>query len=305
MSSMDIELYRSKKGVIMENKKFVLITSAKNEERHIANTIESVIKQTIRPLQWIIVSDGSTDNTDSIIMDYERKYNFIQYVRKENTKSHNFSSKVKALEMAYSKINVDHEFVGNLDADMELPCDYYEKILTEFDRNPKLGICGGKVVERFDGKSVSFDHGEGSVAGAIQLFRKKCFLQIGGYLSLSMGGEDAVAELHARMHNWEVYKCPEIMVYENRATGYQNGSLLRTKFKQGKVFYNIGYHPFFHFLKCLGRIFDKPLFLGSFMLLSGYFINYIRNKEILIPKDLQNYVYNEQRKRIKNMFCIN
>ena len=70
----------------MLNKKYIIITSAYNEEQHIEQTIKSVIKQTILPAEWIIVNDGSTDKTESIIKDYANKYKFIRLLNKKNGK---------------------------------------------------------------------------------------------------------------------------------------------------------------------------------------------------------------------------
>ena len=42
---------------------YIIITPAFNEENNIRRTIESILKQTVLPLEWIIVNDGSTDST--------------------------------------------------------------------------------------------------------------------------------------------------------------------------------------------------------------------------------------------------
>jgi poly-beta-1,6-N-acetyl-D-glucosamine synthase len=113
--------------------KYVLITAAKNEELFIEKTIQSVINQTIKPEKWIIVSDGSTDQTDKIIEQYKNEIEFIDLIALPHKKERNFSSKVNALNTALKKIVVtEYDFIGNLDADVTLDKSYYEKCLIHF-----------------------------------------------------------------------------------------------------------------------------------------------------------------------------
>ena len=60
--------------------KYLIITPVRNEEKYIEYTIKSVLQQTVKPEEWIIVDDGSTDNTSSIIDEYSRKYDWIKTV---------------------------------------------------------------------------------------------------------------------------------------------------------------------------------------------------------------------------------
>ena len=60
--------------------KYVLITPARNEEAHIARILDSVTVQSVLPRKYVVVSDGSTDSTDTIVMDYTRKFKFIELV---------------------------------------------------------------------------------------------------------------------------------------------------------------------------------------------------------------------------------
>lgn len=111
---------------------YILISAAKNEQDYIGKTIESVIRQNIKPILWCIVSDGSTDKTDEIIQEYSKTNLFIKYIRNDKTDDRNFASKVYALNIALkyiSEIKIDYDFIGNLDADTVFDSDYYSKIL--------------------------------------------------------------------------------------------------------------------------------------------------------------------------------
>jgi len=179
---------------------YVLITPAKNEEQFIEKTIQSVVKQTILPKKWIIVSDGSTDKTDSIIEKYTSLYPFIELLRKSNSGTRNFGAKAKAILFAYEKLQgLKFDLIGNLDADVSFDPDYYEYIIREFVLNPKLGIAGGLRYDLIKDKFYPLECAPDSVGGPFQLFRRSCYEEIGGYKPLLFGGIDAVAETSARM----------------------------------------------------------------------------------------------------------
>ena len=61
--------------------RYVLVTPARNEERFIAKTLESMVAQTMPPERWVIVDDGSTDKTSEIVQRYAGAYPWIQLVR--------------------------------------------------------------------------------------------------------------------------------------------------------------------------------------------------------------------------------
>jgi cellulose synthase/poly-beta-1,6-N-acetylglucosamine synthase-like glycosyltransferase len=178
---------------------YVLTTAAYNEERHIASTLRSVVRQNIRPSKWVIVSDGSTDGTDRIVQGWARRYPFIEFVRLEKSDSHSFSAKVRALRVGFQLLShTDYEFIGVLDADLSFEPDYFQSVLDRFANEPKLGIAGGNIAQLVDGKLVPRLKDMNSVAGAVQLLRRTCFEQTGGLPALEHGGEDAAMEISAR-----------------------------------------------------------------------------------------------------------
>ncbi len=239
----------------MNKIKYVLITAAKNEESYIEKTIKSVISQTIKPEKWIIVSDGSTDRTNDIVKQYSDKNNFIELIALPPKKERNFSSKVNALNQALKKIaGMDYDFIGNLDADVTLDKSYYEEVFLSFHSNPKLGIAGGIILDCVDDKVNPQNISLNSVAGAIQVFRKQCFENIGYYIPFKYGGEDAYMEIKARMAGWDVQTLTELKVLHHRPTGTGMGSLSKANLRSGKMFYTLGYSPIFLLVRCFYRI---------------------------------------------------
>jgi cellulose synthase/poly-beta-1,6-N-acetylglucosamine synthase-like glycosyltransferase len=189
-----------------ENKpKYALMTAARNEQAFIEKVIRSVISQTILPVKWIIVNDGSKDRTQEIVTKYLKEHTFIELVTVSGDSTRNFGSKARALQYAYKKLSkIDFEYIGNLDADVAFDKDYYERLLEKFNAHSKLGIAGGKRYDRHNNKFKLVRNANNSVGGPFQFFARKCYEDIGGYMPMQHGGIDSVAEIKARKMGWKV-----------------------------------------------------------------------------------------------------
>ena len=193
---------------------YVLITPARNEEQHIEKTIQSVLNQTTLPEHWVIVSDASTDRTDEIVCGYAAKYGWIKFIRKLKSNQYYFSSQQNTLKVGYDQLlNLQYDFIGELDGDISLPPRYYETILLKFAQNPKLGIAGGEVVDYYKNKTYHFHSSKESVAGAIFLFRRQCFEENFSFVESKEGGFDAITVIKARMRGWETKTFSDIIVH--------------------------------------------------------------------------------------------
>lgn len=148
----------------------------------------------------------------------------------------NFGSAIRAINTGYEQLKgVEYDFVGNLDADVVLEPNYYETTLAKFQANPRLGLAGGLVCDRcWDRLDEEFTAAD-SVRGPVQMFRRECYEQIGGYTGMVIGGEDSVAEIKARMHGWQVRTFPEIKALHLRPTGTAKSGILSARFRQGKI----------------------------------------------------------------------
>ncbi len=286
----------------MRQKSYVVITAARNEEAYIEETIKSVISQTVLPRKWVIVSDGSTDRTDEIVSRYTAKYGFVHLVRVKADNNRNFGSKVNAIGAGYEKLaDMDYCFLGVLDADVSLERTYYEQVIAKFHDDPRLGIAGGRLFEDYEGKYI-LQHSSPlwSVSGPIQMFRRECYEDIGGYSPAKGGGIDAIAEVMARMHGWKVKAFPEIKVLHHRRTGTENRSIWNARFYQGIQDYLLGYHPLFFSLRCLYRIIGRPYLVGSLLMMCGYYWCAFRRPERQVSPEFVKYFRKEQIDRLRS-----
>ena len=280
----------------MKNNKYVLITSAKNEAKYISDTLESVLSQSIVPIKWIVVSDGSIDGTDKILKDYELKHDILKYIRIDSSKELGFISKVLAIKKAYELLR-DHnyEFIGILDADVSFDVNYYENIIGKFNDNPKLGISGGYIYEQDPDATYRSrkTNRERCVAGAVQMFRRECYERIGGLYPIRYGGEDTLAEIMARVYGWEVRSFPEFKVLHHNPSHRKRG-IWRERFRLGKLDYVLGYHIFYELMKFIRRIPENPFFLGSVVRISGFFAAMLASEERIPPPDVVRHIRKEQ-----------
>jgi len=280
---------------------YVLITPAKNEQLNIRRTIESVISQTIRPFKWIIVDDTSSDTTTEIVRKYSSEYEFITLLEIKTSSGRNFSKKVAAFNAGLKLLEcANYSYIGNLDADISVASDYYEQIIAEFERDPALGIAGGAVHTTIDGRFVAYDQTLDSVGGAVQLFRRECFDQVGGYIPLEFGGIDAAAEIMARMHGWAVRKFPKLKVYEHRRTGTAENGPLAAMYNLGVRFHSLGYSTTFYIFRCLYRLKNKPLLIGSCLSLLGFVCAKLKGYPVRLPREAASYLRAEQTGKLRH-----
>jgi len=281
--------------------RYILLTAAKNEADYIGQTIDSVLRQSVRPTAWFIVDDGSTDQTAEIVQGFANRNRFIHLLSSGTQTRRSFGSKDKAINAAYEAAKkLSFDFIGILDADIAFEQrDYYECILGKFHGNPRLGIAGGFIYERPNGtwqcrKGNSVD----SVAGGMQLFRRACYEQIGGYVPMHYGGEDWLAQIDARMAGWEVLACPEYHVLHYRPTSSAGGHW-RGLFRLGMMDASFGSHPAFELLKCGRRITAPPVLAGSLLRLSGYLWWKLSGRKPLLAPDKVAFLRREQMAKMR------
>lgn len=284
--------------------RYVLVTAAYNEEPLIEETIQSVVAQTWRPAEWNIVSDASSDKTDQIVEKYAAQYDFVHLIRITEEHPRNFAAQVNAINTGIRQLkNNDFEYLGNLDADITLPPEYFSRLLGKFVGNPRLGLGGGFIYEKSaDGQFRSRKRNSvKSVAHACQFFRRACFEAVGGcYFPLPYGGPDVYAEVAARMKEWDVMSFDDLPVHHHRFTGSAD-HYLRNCFRQGRADYSLGTIPMFEFVRLLRRTVDKPYMIGSLARLAGYSYSYCIRQSRPVPTAFLRYIRKEQAHRLMHL----
>jgi glycosyltransferase involved in cell wall biosynthesis len=278
---------------------YVLITPARNEQEFLEETIQSVISQTILPKRWIIVSDGSTDRTDEIVQGYMKDHEWLELLRTPDHGDRHFGAKVIAFNAGYARIaKLSFDIVGNLDADLSFESDYFEYLLNKFAEHPDLGVAGTPFLQdstfQYNYRYTNIEH----VSGACQLFRRRCFEEVGGYIPIKGGGVDWVAVTTARMKGWKTRTFTDKILVHHRRIGTEQSSTLKAAYQLGQKDYYLGNHPLWEFFRCVYQMRYKPYFVGGLVIQLGYLKAQIGRLERPIPPELIAFIRSEQLKRL-------
>jgi poly-beta-1,6-N-acetyl-D-glucosamine synthase len=280
---------------------YVLITPAKNEADFIELTLESVVTQTVRPAKWVIVNDGSTDATGTIVTRYAAAHPWIELIDMPERPERSFAGKAHAVSAGRRRLSgIEYGVIGNLDADVSFDSDYFEFLMNRFAENPRLGVAGTAFEEgklSYNYEFVGLEH----VSGMCQLFRRECFEAIGGYAAIKSGGIDLIAVLSARAKGWETRTFLEKKFVHHRSQGGALHTGLRERIHMGQKDYLLGNHPLWELFRSFYQMRHKPYIVGGLLVLASYLWNSIRGVEKTIPKDLMDLRQRDQLTRLKNV----
>lgn len=282
---------------------YVLITPARNEERFIERTIQSVIQQTVPPAKWVIVNDGSTDATASIVAPYIARFPWIELIDLPTHRDRSFAAKVYAFNAGFERIKgLNYEVIGNLDSDVSFEADYCEFLLQKFEEDPALGVAGTIFREEDYSSATDSFEGQNHVAGGCQLFRRRCFEEIGGYVPNRAGGIDWIAVTSARMKGWTTRSFREKSFFHYRSLGTAERSLLASSFSYGEKDYYLGGHPLWELFRVAYRTTKKPYVLSGLALFLGYVTAFLRRIQRPVSKELMRFHRREQMHKLKAIF---
>jgi hypothetical protein len=217
----------------MADNRLLIITPVRNEAEHIERVARGLAEQSHRPELWLVVDDGSDDGTPEILERLRTELDFMRVVAtppgytKPSADRLAVAAAPRAFNYGLQAIDPRERslftHLGKLDGDVELFPDYFAAILAEFERDPRLGIAGGVVLERRDGEWEEAPSAPEHVRGALKLYSQECFQAIGGVREQL--GWDGVDEVTARMRGFETRSFSAARAYHHRHTGSADGRL--------------------------------------------------------------------------------
>jgi glycosyltransferase involved in cell wall biosynthesis len=255
------------------NRRYAIISPCRDEADYCRRTLDSVTSQTVPPALWVIVDDGSTDETPKILREYAERFDYIRIVRREDRGKRSVGPGViDAFYAGYAAINPDEfNYVCKLDLDLDIPPRYFETMIQRMEADPRVGTCSGKAYfPGKDGRFVSEACGDEMSVGMIKFYRTACFKQIGGFVREVMW--DGIDCHRCRMFGWVAVSWdePEIRFVHLRAMGSSHKGILTGRARHGFGQYFMGTGLAYMTVSALFRMTRPPLILGGVAMWWGY-----------------------------------
>ncbi|MDY7107621.1 MAG: glycosyltransferase family 2 protein [Planctomycetota bacterium] len=254
------------------SRRYVLITPCRDEGEHLPVTIESVARQTILPARWVIVDDGSKDNTAEVLADAAARHAFIRIVTRADRGGRAVGPGViEAFYAGLETIDLDeYEYLCKLDGDLDLPADYFQRVMEHFEHDAYLGNFSGKSYVRENGRLVSERLGDENAIGAAKFYRVPCFRDIGGFVrQVSWDGIDGHM---CRLRGWIAQSEDDeaLRFVHLRRMGSSQRSLWAGRKRWGRGKYFMGSTLPYVAAVSLYRMFERPYIVGGIGILLGY-----------------------------------
>jgi biofilm PGA synthesis N-glycosyltransferase PgaC len=252
--------------------RYVLISPCRNEAAFMRQTLESVVAQSLRPTKWVIVDDGSTDETPAILAEYASRYAWISIVTRAD-RGHRAVGPgvVDAFYSGYQTIDhADYDFVCKLDLDLLLPPRYFEILVQRMNSDSRIATCSGKSYIHEKGRLVYERHGDDTSLGMTKFYRMDRFEAIGGFVREVMW--DGIDCHLCRMHGWIAcsWDDSELRFVHLRPMGSSQQSIYTGRMRHGYGQYFMGTGFLYLAASALSRVNQEPYVLGSLAIIWGW-----------------------------------
>ena len=280
---------------------YLVVSPCRNEAEYARQTLDSMVAQTHPPALWVIVDDGSTDETPGILAEYAAKHDWIRIVPKPDRGHRAVGPGV--IEAFYAGLETVEdlsrfEVISKLDLDLELPERYYEILMQRMADDPRIGTCSGKPYIRRGDTLVSERRSDDMSVGMTKLWRRSCFDDIGGVVREVMW--DAIDCHKARQMGWKAVSWdePELRFEHLRPMGSSQTSIYTGKRRHGFGQYFMGTDPLYFTTTAAFRAMEPPYILGGISMLMGYFGAMLRREQRLDDPELRAYIRRYQRRAL-------
>ncbi|MDB5331873.1 MAG: glycosyl transferase family 2 [Phycisphaerales bacterium] len=263
-------------------RRYLLVTPCRDEAKFARRTLDSVARQTVPPALWIIVDDGSTDETPAILAEYAAKLPYLKVIRRENRGFRKLGGGViDAFYCGYDTINPqDFDYVCKFDLDLDLPRQYFQALMERMEADPRIGTCSGKPYFKDGaGNQVSEMCGDENSVGMVKFYRTSCFTQIGGFVRELMW--DGIDCHRCRMLGWIAvsWDDPQINFEHLRPMGTSHKNWWTGRVRHGVGQYFMGTGPAYMLASALFRMTRPPVLVGGVAMLWGYIKSMLGGKE--------------------------
>ncbi len=288
-----------------KSRRYFLVTAVKDEEENLQKLISSVEDQTVRPFLWVIIDDFSKDNSPQIILRAKEKSPWIHYLRLDkDTKAANpYYSGICRVGFNYvfdycRENGLGYDYIGLLDADIILPPEYYLTLIRNFEENSKLGIASGGLITKVGNRYEHATMIDNFPSGAARLWRKKCFEETDGYISIPYSS-DTVSNIKGQLRGWETRRFENTRVIHTREISGKQG-LWKGYFNTGRQTYFLNAHPFLVMARGL-YLLSRPPFYISFAYTLGYINAAVKQMKQIDDEEIKRYFWHTRLRKLPGM----
>jgi poly-beta-1,6-N-acetyl-D-glucosamine synthase len=257
-----------------------VISPVRDEARYIRKTLDAMVAQTWRPQEWVIVDDGSRDETPAIVAEYAARHDFIRLVQRPDRGRRQLGGGViAAFEYGRQQLaRDDYRFIAKVDGDLSFPPRYLEIMLGELQRNPALAAVSGKVFRPEGDRLVYEFQIDEHVAGQFKLYRRQAFEAVGGFEQTILW--DGIDVHRCRMAGWQTrsFLHPEARIFHHRQMGSSDRSVYRGRVRLGRGIHFMGYDPWYAIASGLFRMHEKPYVIGGLIIIAAYLYAALRRE---------------------------
>jgi hypothetical protein len=282
---------------------YAVISPVKDEAENFARTAESMLAQSHRPVRWVVVDDGSSDETAAIAAVYASEHDWITVIPSGQHGARGRGGKiVGAFNAGLAVVGPMPDFVVKMDGDLFLPAHYFAWVAETFARVPAAGIVGG-ATRLFDGERwVSDATSRHNLSGVAKAYRRECFEGIGG-LRASMGW-DGIDEYGARARGWEVHVLSELPILHYKARGSAQ-PWYQARWEEGRGANYMGYRPAFMLFRIAYLMLrEPPPVLGGLVLAASFVHARLTRAGTVDDDDARKLLRSEQAARLRSIVSL-
>lgn len=256
----------------------MLISPCRDEADYMRQTLDTVIAQSVQPTKWVIVDDGSTDESPQILAEYALDHDWIEVVTREDRGRRLVGPGViDAFYAGYETVDADdYEFIGKVDLDLRLPPRYFEILMERMAANPRIATCSGKAYIRRNGELVFERHGDDTSLGMTKFYRTTEFVRMGGFVrQVAWDGIDCH---RCRMNgliacSWDD---PDLRFVHLRPMGSSYRGILTGRARHGFGQYFMGTGFTYLLASAVSRVNERPYVVGSLAMVWGWLSSFVK-----------------------------
>lgn len=278
----------------------LVISPVYNEADHLERTAKAIAAQVRRPDRWVIVDDGSSDDTVAVARRWERELDFVTVLETPQA-AHGRDNLALARPVLAFNLGLEHAgwrdfaYVGKLDGDVELPEDWFATLLERFGASERLGLAAGRLAEPGPRGWRMIPIPRIHVHGAVKLYRRQCLEAIGGVPERL--GWDTIDETYARMRGYETVSFPDLVARHHRPWGSADGRL-RGRARHGECAWILHYGFPWVLMRSLKVARVRPIGLSGAAFMFGYVRAAFRRTPRVDDRAFRVFVRRELRARM-------